>query len=96
MEKGAWVSLLALAETTWVLAGVYERSAADIATAVEMLLNHRTLTLQDPDVVAAGSRGFSDEAGAGLLRLSAAGDRSKSRASPAWDLRPLFKQAQRS
>lgn len=68
VEKGAWVSHLALAETTWVLAAVYERSAADIATAVELLLSHRELTLQDPDVVAAAldifrgrsAPGFSD------------------------------------
>jgi len=53
VEKGAWVSLLALAEATWVLAAVYERSASRIATAVEMLLNHQELTLQDSDVVAA-------------------------------------------
>ena len=52
IEKGAWVSILALAETMWVLAAVYERSAADLATVVQMLLNHETLTLQDSDVVA--------------------------------------------
>ena len=53
VEKGAWVSILALAETTWVLAAVYERRPADIATAVEMLLSHRELTVQDSDVVLA-------------------------------------------
>jgi len=58
VEKGAWVSLLALAETTWVLAAVYERRAADIAMAVELLLNHRVLTLQDPDVVTAALAAF--------------------------------------
>ena len=58
VEKGAWVSLLALTETTWVLAAVYERSAADIATAVELFLSHRELTLQDPDVVAAALETF--------------------------------------
>ena len=58
VETGAWVSLLALAETTWVLAAVYERSAADIATAVEMLLSHRELTVQDSDVVAAALARF--------------------------------------
>lgn len=52
VEKGAWVSVLALAEATWVLMAVYERNAADVATAVEMLLNHSSLTLQDSDVVA--------------------------------------------
>jgi predicted nucleic-acid-binding protein len=68
VEKGAWVPVLALAETTWVLAAVYEIKAADIATAVEMLLNHKDLALQDSDVVAAAldlfrsrpALGFSD------------------------------------
>lgn len=68
VEKGAWVSILALAETTWVLDAVYERSTAAVATAVEMLLHHEHLTLQDSDVVAAAlarfrakpSTGFSD------------------------------------
>jgi len=46
VEKGAWVSHLVLAETTWVLASVYDRSPTDIATAVDMFLNHRDLMLQ--------------------------------------------------
>ena len=67
VERGAWISVLALAEATWVLATVYSCSSADLATAIEMLLNHKHLTLQDPDVVAAfdmfrsrPSLGFSD------------------------------------
>jgi predicted nucleic-acid-binding protein len=52
VEQGGWVSLLALAEATWVLSAVYRRSAAQIASAVEMLLDHRGLSVQDPDVVA--------------------------------------------
>ena len=51
IENGAWISLLVLMEAMWVLAAVYERSSADLATAVEMLLNHNTLALQDADVV---------------------------------------------
>jgi predicted nucleic-acid-binding protein len=58
VEKGGWVSVLALAETTWVLASAYERSPADIATAVEMLLKHRTISLQDSEVVAAALNAF--------------------------------------
>jgi len=50
-SSGAWVSHLVLAETTWVLDAVYERSAEQIATAIDMLLNHKDLTLQDADVV---------------------------------------------
>ena len=68
VEQGAWVSTLALAEATWVLDSVYGRSANDVATAVEMLLNHKDLTVQDSDVVAAAlelfrarpALGFSD------------------------------------
>jgi predicted nucleic-acid-binding protein len=52
IEKGAWVSLLVLAETTWVLSAAYDLDPDDISTAVEMLLSHKDLTLQDPDVVA--------------------------------------------
>lgn len=58
VEKGAWVSLLALAEATWVLSAVYERGPTEIASAVEMLLNHKDLTVQDSDVAAAALKHF--------------------------------------
>jgi predicted nucleic-acid-binding protein len=51
VEKGAWVPHLVLVEATWVLTAVYERDAVAIATAVEMLLNHKDLTLEASDVV---------------------------------------------
>ncbi|MGZ5445646.1 MAG: PIN domain-containing protein [Thermoanaerobaculia bacterium] len=51
VSKGAWISHLVLAETTWVLGVVYDLGHAEIATAVEMLLNHAQLTVQDADVV---------------------------------------------
>jgi len=68
VENGAWVSHLVLVETLWVLDAVYERSAAQIAKAIKLLLNHNSLTLQDADVVASAlesyqarpSLGFSD------------------------------------
>ena len=53
VKPGAWVSILALAEATWVLATVYERNSAELATAIEVLLNHNELVFQDSDVVAA-------------------------------------------
>jgi predicted nucleic-acid-binding protein len=53
VEGGVWVSLLALAETVWVLSAVYERGPDEVASAVETLLNHKDLTLQDAEVVAA-------------------------------------------
>ena len=58
IAQGAWVPHLALAEATWVLDSVYERSAESIAVAIEMLLNHEQLTLQDAEVVATAVRQF--------------------------------------
>ena len=51
VEQGAWVSHLALAEATWVLSAVYGRSAGEIAKAIEMLLDHKDLTLEESEVV---------------------------------------------
>jgi predicted nucleic-acid-binding protein len=53
VSRGAWVSHLVLTETVWVLDSVFELEQAQIALAVEMLLNHRDPVLQDPDVVRA-------------------------------------------
>ena len=53
VARGAWVSHVVLVEAIWVLASVYELEAPAVATAVDMLLNHRDLTLQDADAVTA-------------------------------------------
>ena len=50
---GAWAGQVVLAETTWVLSAVYRLRPAAIAAAVDMLLNHEHMSLQDADVVAA-------------------------------------------
>jgi predicted nucleic-acid-binding protein len=52
VEAGAWVSHLVLAECIWVLNAVYRLDRNRIATAVEMLLRHRHLVIERPDVVA--------------------------------------------
>jgi len=52
IEQGAWVSVLALAEATWVLSSVYEVGSSELATAIEMLLNHSNLVLQEEEAVA--------------------------------------------
>src|SRR5687768_15258455 len=66
VARGAWVSHLALTEATSVLAAVYDRTPADIANAVEMLLNHQTLTIQDSDVVSAALDHFRRRPGQGF------------------------------
>ena len=68
VSKGAWVSHLVLAEAMWVLSAVYELRSREIAVAVEMLLKHDRLTVQDAEVAALAlahfrkkpSLGFSD------------------------------------
>lgn len=68
VSSGAWVSHLVLAETIWVLDAVHERKPAQLAAAIEMLLNHEHLSIQETDVVARAlelfrgrpSPGFSD------------------------------------
>lgn len=65
---GAWVSHLVLAETIWVLEALHERTSAQLAAAIEMLLNHEQLSIQDAEVVALAleryrappASGFSD------------------------------------
>jgi predicted nucleic-acid-binding protein len=68
VARGAWVSHLVLAEALWALDAVYSRSSDQITSAIEQLLNHKELTLQDSDVVTLAldrfrsrpSLGFSD------------------------------------
>jgi len=68
IAKGAWVSHLVLAQAMWVLEAVYERTSAQLIAALELLLGHETLVLQDADVAAAAvaqfrakpALGFSD------------------------------------
>jgi predicted nucleic-acid-binding protein len=63
---GAWVSHLVLVEAMWVLASVYELGPAKIATAVEMFLTHRDLTVQDIDVIAAALEHFRERPALGF------------------------------
>ena len=58
VESGSWVSHLVVAEVTWVLSTVYGLSPAAIADAIEMLLSHEHLTLQEADVVTAALEGY--------------------------------------
>ena len=68
IAPGAWVPLVALAEAIWVLEAVYSRPSQDLSEAVEMLLGHESLILEQADVVQAAldqyrakpALGFSD------------------------------------
>jgi predicted nucleic-acid-binding protein len=66
VQKGAWVSQLALAEATWALSAVYDLNAAAIATAIEMLLNLKDLTLEESEVVAGALGIFRGRPGLGF------------------------------
>jgi len=67
VSNGAWVSHLALAECLWVLSSVYEFDASRVASAVEILLAHNTLTLQDPEVVVAALSHFRKKPSLGFF-----------------------------
>ena len=68
VAKGAWVSQLVLAEAVRVLDAVYERTPKQLIAALDLLLAHESLVLQDADAVAAAlaqfrakpALGFSD------------------------------------
>jgi predicted nucleic-acid-binding protein len=60
------VSTLVLMEATWVLAAAYDLTHAEIATAIDMLLHHRNLTLQEPDSVAAALEQYRNRAALGF------------------------------
>jgi predicted nucleic-acid-binding protein len=66
IEGGAWVSHLVLMETTWVLGSVYGIGSSGLAVAIDMLLNHRTLTIQDADVVASALQKFQSRPALGF------------------------------
>lgn len=66
VAPGAWVSHLVLTQTAWVLDAVYERSAEQVALALDMLLSHEKLSLQDADVVSAALAQFRNRPALGF------------------------------
>ncbi len=66
VAEGAWVSMIVLTEAIWVLASVYEINAAGQARAVDMLLDHRDLTIQDREIVAAALALFRNRPAVGF------------------------------
>jgi predicted nucleic-acid-binding protein len=66
VAPGAWVPQIVLVEAMWVLRAVYGRAPAEIAVAIEMLLNHEQLTIQDSEVVSAAVDRFRRRPGLGF------------------------------
>ena len=58
VAKGAWVSHIVLVEVIWVLDSVFELSHKQLVTAIDMLLDHRDLVLQEPEIVSAALARF--------------------------------------
>jgi len=69
VAKGAWVSHLVVAEMSWVLDSVYGRTREDIIKAIAMLLDHKHLVIQDPDVVEAAREKFRKNKGVSFSDL---------------------------
>jgi predicted nucleic-acid-binding protein len=58
VAKGAWVSHIVLVEVIWVLDSVFELPHKQLVIAIDMLLNHRDLLLQESEVVSAALARF--------------------------------------
>lgn len=58
IAKGAWISHLVLAEAIRVLDAVYTRTPKQLIAALDLLLVHESLVLQDADVVGAALSQF--------------------------------------
>ena len=66
VARGAWVPHVVLVEAIWVLTSVYALDRSAVALTVEMLLNHRDLTVQDADVVASALVQYRKRPGVGF------------------------------
>jgi predicted nucleic-acid-binding protein len=58
IQAGAWVSILALVEAIWVLGRIYAFDPGQLADAVELILQHEHLTIQDVDLVSSALNSF--------------------------------------
>lgn len=75
VNAGAWVSHVALVEAVSVLESVYDLGKEGIVTALEMLLDHTDLTIQDADAIGAAlarfcRRGAPDFSDCAMLEIA--------------------------
>jgi len=61
-----WVSQVVLVETIWVLESVYGRRRDQVAAAVNTLLDHQAIALQDAEVVQSALEIFGERAAIGF------------------------------
>lgn len=59
VAPGAWVSVLVLQECLWVLERAYSLGRRELAKVVELLLDHDSLALETPALVAAALAEFT-------------------------------------
>lgn len=60
VSPGAWVSHVVLVEALWVLESVYDVPHARLVKAVELLLDHEVLALEQPELVTAALDAFRE------------------------------------
>lgn len=66
IRRGAWVSLLVLAETIWVLARGYGRTTLQLVETIEVLIAHEHLRLEEPNVVEVALAAFKNRPAIGF------------------------------
>ncbi len=66
VAEGAWVSLLVLQEAIWVLERAFELGRKDQGVVIDMLLQHKTIVLESPELVAAALASFRKSQGIGF------------------------------
>jgi len=66
VANGAWIPQIALVELAWVLESVYGLGRRERTLAVEILLAHQNLTVQDADAVGAALEQFRAMPGIGF------------------------------
>jgi predicted nucleic-acid-binding protein len=66
VQTSAWISHLVLMEAVWVLDSVYSVKPEQLASGVEMLLDHNDMVVQDADVVKAAVAQYRKHPGLGF------------------------------
>ena len=66
VAPGAWVSHLVLAEAIWVLSYTYRVPHSQLVGAIEVILEHDQLVVQEPDVARAALKLFCKQSRLGF------------------------------